>query len=1160
METAPLKGFATWARTSLIREVAARITAVLAPGSTERVEQPGAVAALEKAVQASGGGDKGRASVADTVAYTWFNRIIALRFMDANGYTGIGVVSPQTGVALGQPEILAEAKRGVIDTEVTSQKTRAIVVALLDGSRASSDPQGEAYALLLADYCRHWNKAMPFMFEREGDFTELLIPANLLSDDSVLNRAVKVLTEDVCQDVEVIGWLYQFYISERKDEVFAGFKKNRKAGADEIPAATQLFTPHWIVRYLVENSLGRLWMLNRPNSRLLDQMDYYVAPVDEETDFPRIARPEELKIIDPACGSGHMLTYAFELLFAIYDEEGYGPVEIPGLILRHNLYGIEIDPRAGALASFALAMKARGKQRTFFGKHVAPNICVLGPISFAPDELDFLVTRDGDRSAEEAYWNQFAEADSLGSLIWPNPELTDRLACNLELLDDGGDIYKADVIEWARRVIAQAEFLAPRYVIAVANPPYMGTKNMDSLLVEFAQAQYPDSKADLFAMFIERCRGLVDARGGLVAMITMHSWMFLASFEKLREKLLWLAPPATMAHLGERAFDTIGGSIVSTTAFVLQEGRARTQDGVYLRLIDGRSETEKSAFARNAVQAASDPRIYRVEPASFAALPAMPLAYWFPSTLLEAFKNSPSLDTTARAAKGLVTADNASFVRQWWEVSRSRIGFGYPDRASAKASGARWFPYAKGGDFRRWAGNLEAVVNWENDGHLIQTTLTDNGSRVRATNFNLDRIFKPGIAWTVVTTNDPSFRKVEAGYLFDAAAGLCQSADDYYTLALLNSSSVKQVLAGLNPTMNLHPGYLGAVPAPEDSGRGAARVAAARAVELSRADWDSQERSWDFEANPLIGKGSSLAAAVKDAQMVWSKWVDELCEIEQQNDLHFAKLFGFDGDIEVTPRDRVALIFNPAFTYRGVLPETAIKAQTDDTVRDLVSYAVGCMFGRYSLDQPGLMLADQGAMLPDYLARVPSPTFMPDADNVIPIVDGDWFEDDIVERFRQFLRAAFGDEHFEQNLRFVTESLGVKNLRDYFVRSFYKDHVQRYKKRPIYWLFSSPNGSFNALIYMHRYTPSTVSTVLNEYLREFQAKLKSSLEHAERSNNGKEADRLRKILLELDGYEHDVLYPLASQNIAIDLDDGVKVNYPKFGAALKKIVGLEVSE
>ena len=492
METAPLKSFATWARNALIREVTARIAAVLAPGSSERVEQARAVAALEKAVGAAGGGHKGRAAVADKVAYTWFNRIIALRFMDANGYTGIGVVSPQAGLEVGQPEILADAKRGVIDTEVVSQTTRTAVAGLLDGTRASGDPQGEAYALLLADYCRHWNRAMPFMFEREGDYTELLVPANLLADDSVLNRSVKVLTEEVCKDVEVIGWLYQFYISERKDEVFAGFKKNKKAGADEIPAATQLFTPHWIVRYLVENSLGRLWLLNRPSSGLVNQMDYYIAPVDEETDFLKIAKPEELKVIDPACGSGHMLTYAFDLLYAIYEEEGYGPAEIPGLILANNLYGTEIDPRAGALAAFALTMKARSRLRTFFSKQVEPNICVIEPISFSSDELELLTAGIGDRHDEEAFWNQFQHADTYGSLIRPKEELIEPLKLHLAASAPmDGDMIRSELHERARQVVDQAGYLSHGYHVLIANPPYMGTRNMSDRLRDFAVNTFP---------------------------------------------------------------------------------------------------------------------------------------------------------------------------------------------------------------------------------------------------------------------------------------------------------------------------------------------------------------------------------------------------------------------------------------------------------------------------------------------------------------------------------------------------------------------------------------------------------------------------------------------------------------------------------------------
>ncbi|WP_028279803.1 BREX-1 system adenine-specific DNA-methyltransferase PglX [Arthrobacter sp. H5] len=1165
MDTKPLERFATSARRELINAVDAQATAVLVAGSVARSERAEVVKKLEAEI-----GRHGRQHVIEKVAYIWFNRIIALRFMDARGYTDAGVVSPAQGQAHGQPEILADAKRGNLDVEVVMNTRMAdAIVGLLDGTRRSTDAEGEAYALLLTEYCRYWHKSMPFMFEREGDYTELLVPTGLLADGSILSRARAALTEEVCDDVEVIGWLYQFYISERKNEVFEGFKAKGKArklaGPEEIPAATQLFTPHWIVRYLVENSVGRLWMLNRPTSRLVDQMDYYIAPVDDDPDFLKVSKPEELTVIDPACGSGHMLTYAFDLLYAIYEEEGYAPSEIPSLILTHNLHGTEIDPRAGSLAAFALTMKARTKQRAFFNKQVEPRICAIEPMSFGPEALEFLVTRSGNRQEEEAFWNQFAEADTFGSLLQPDPALTSSLAQHLDSLDDHGDMLKADVIEWANRVVAQAEYLTARYSVAVANPPYMGSKNMAALLAEFAQDRYPDSKADLFAMFIERCQNLVGAQGGLVAMITMHSWMFLASFEMLRAKLLRDAPPTTMAHLGERAFDSIGGSVVSTTAFVLQVGQGQAEEGVYLRLIDGRNEAEKATSARVAIKGIADQVLYRVQPRSFISLPGAPLAYWFPTTLLEAFRTSPSLDTTARAAKGLVTADNATFVRQWWETSHSRIGFGYLDRASAKLSGVRWFPYAKGGDFRRWAGNLEAVVNWEKDGHLIQTTLTDDGSRVRATNFNLDRIFKPSIAWTVVTTNDPSFRKVEAGYLFDAAAGLCQSTDDGYTLALLNSSSVKQVLAGLNPTMNLHPGYLGAVPAPADDARNTVRAAATRAVELSREDWATQERSWDFESSPLVGRGSSLPAAIDDAQLAWSSWVTELHLIEQQNDLHFAKLFGFDGEVEVAPINRVSLAVNPSFTYVGHPSEQARNAQRDDAVRDLVSFAVGCMFGRYSLDAPGLILADQGATLKDYLTKVPTPSLMPDADNVIPFVDGGWFEDDIVERFRQFLRAAFGSERFEENLRFVESSLGVTTLREYFITKtgkskFYDDHVQRYKKRPIYWMFSSPRGSFNALIYMHRYTPSMASTVLNEYLREYRAKLEVALSNAELAKEQKEADRLRKVLVELTEYEHDVLYPLATQQIAIDLDDGVRANYPKFYPALRKITGLETAE
>lgn len=1146
MDTAPLKSFATSARTELIREVGARITAVLAQGSPERVEQPRAVTALERAIAAGGGGDKGRAHVADKVAYTWFNRIIALRFMDANGYTGIGVVSPAAD-QIGQPEVLAAAKRGQVDGDVVKGANATIVPGLLNGTRQPRlgvDAQAEAYALLLADYCRYWNRAMPFMFEREGDYTELLIPANLLAEDSVLSRSVKVLTEDVCQDVEVIGWLYQFYISERKDEVFAGFKKNKKAGADEIPAATQLFTPHWIVRYLVENSLGRLWMLNHPQSRLVDQMDYYIAPVDEETDFLKITTPEELKVIDPACGSGHMLTYAFDLLYAIYEEEGYTPSQIPGLILTNNLYGTEIDQRAGALAAFALTMKAAAKRKLFLKNPVEPNVCVLDPVSFSAGELSYLVTKDGDRHAEEAFWNQFAEADTFGSLIQPNAALTVRLAKHLATLDDQGDLLRADALDWAQRVITQATYLTGDYAVVIANPPYMGSKQMGERLRSWAARTRPAAKHDLYALFLAAAEGWV-VNGGYLAMVAPHSWMFLSRYETLRVAQLCNYGIAALAHLGPRAFETIGGEVVQVAAFSMMRGTQGLR-GNYVRLTDIDNADGKEASFLAALAGHEAQRLFSVDQREFAMIPGSPVAYWVPESVAESFAKYSPLGDLAPARKGMVTARNDVFLRLWHEVSASRSGLAsYSSRESARASGRRWFGYIKGGPARKWWGNLDYVVDWFDDGRRLQTERHPTEDRVWATNFNLDFIFRPNVNWGDVSGSSFSARLSMGGQLFDGTGSACFPSEDrtYEVLSLLNSSVAREFLAILNPTMHFLAGDIARIPYRVSVDDRTPSDLARRAVTLARADWDEHETSWDFEVNPLVTASPPPCRVVKAVDAVLaerSRRTDELKQIERENDSWWSAAYG----IRTFPNVEVDL--------------TDDGGSIRELMAELVSYAVGCMFGRYSLDKPGLILADQGATLQHYFTKVSQPTFLPDRDNVIPVLDGDWFEDDIGGRFRQFIRVAFGEEHFEENLRFVTESLGVRDLRTYFVKSFYKDHIQRYKKRPIYWLFSSPKGSFSALIYMHRYTPSTVSTVLT-YLREYVTKLESTLQQAERVGNVKEADRLRKILVELNEYEHDTLYPLATQQVTIDLDDGVKANYPKFGAALKKIPGLEAA-
>lgn len=1170
METAPLKSFATWARRELITQVSARLTAVLAPSSPERVENQRAVAMLERDIAAAGGDAKGKDAVADKVAYTWFNRIIALRFMDANGHTGIGVVSPAHGQEIGQPEILADAKRGSIDPAViTNKRTLETITGLLDGTRASTDAQGEAYTLLLAEYCRYWNRSMPFMFEREGDYTELLIPANLLAAGSILTRAAAALTEEVCREVEVIGWLYQFYISERKDEVFAGFKKGKKAGAAEIPAATQLFTPHWIVRYLVENSVGRLWMLNHPSSRLVDQMDYYIAPVDDESDFLKIASPEELTVIDPACGSGHMLTYAFDLLYAIYEEEGYAPSEIPELILTHNLYGTEIDPRAGALAAFALTMKAREKQRTFFSKQVRPKVCVVEPISFTTGEIDFLVTPRGDHEAEVAFWNEFRNGDVVGSLARPDHTLTTMLKQHLTRLAHDGDILLAGLLARAEQAVSQAEFLLPRYSVVVANPPYMGAKSMDSRLAEFARSEYKDSRSDLFAMFIERCLGLL-AQRGMAGMVTMQSWMFGSSLEQLRAAMMAAAAIRSMAHLGPGAFDTISGEVVSTTAFVLEDTPSpRNCVGTFIDLTRSSAEAGKSAALRSAGQGRVP--VCSVPMSSFVDIPGGPISYWAVPQALSAFRAHPPVSSKADLKAGISTGDNTVFERHWFEVSWSRISpVGSRDLVGTK----RWTPCSSGGRFRRWYGNNQALMDWENGGERVRAHA---GSAVRNPLFQ----GQAGLTYSKIGGARFSARYAPAGYVFDDTGRMIfphAQAESGELAALLNSSTSQYFLDLMSPGLTFTSTEIGKIPWAPLPGKRLGELAS-RATEIARSDWDSIELSWDFRQFALVDSTDESIPLAEVLRLNFSRSeaaAEELRSVEGEINRCIAEAYRLEGVVEseVAISD-VALISNPAFVY-GNGADDVLHQAVSESVRSLISYAVGCMFGRYSLDETGLILADQGATVQDYLAKVPRPTFVPDSDNVLPIVDGDWFEDDIVARFRQFLRAAFGEERFEENLRFVEESLGVKTLREYFVTragrsKFYDDHVKRYKKRPIYWLFSSPKGSFNALIYMHRYTPSTVSTVLNEYLREFESKLEANLQHQERLAAGdgtprekaaalKEAERLRKVLLELREYEHDVLYPLASQQITIDLDDGVKVNYPRFYPALKKITGLEAAD
>lgn len=1162
MDTSKLKKIAQAARRSLMAQVSARLDLVLAEGSAARREQPRAVKDLEARIATGGKGQ-----VVERVAYTWFNRFSALRFMDANGYNLVRVVSPAEGQT--RPEILAEAAAGHV-VEEAPEPVRQKVAALLDGRAPSRDPQSEAYRLLLVAVCNHWHGTMPFMFEPISDYTELLMPDGLLSTDSVLADIRDVMTDDACQNVEVIGWLYQFYISEKKDQVFAGLKKNQKITAENIPAATQLFTPHWIVRYLVENALGRLWLLNRPGSKLAERMDYYIAPEEPETDFLRIGKPEEIKVCDPACGSGHMLTYAFDLLHAIYEEEGYDPAQIPALILRHNLTGIEIDDRAGALAAFALTMKAAAKlgRRRFLRMEAKPDIVVLQNVSFTPVEMTdvmAVVGRDLFTAELRETLTQFEQAKNFGSLIVPklrDPAETLRV---VEARDFGGDLLLKEVQERVVTVLRMAEALSPAYHVIVANPPYMGGKGMNGALGAWAREVYPESRSDLMTCFMDRAMRLVRP-AGIWGMINLPSWMFLSSFEKFRASLIRKNTFNSMLHLGRGVFGADFGSV----AFVLTNKKSdKDSKGVYRRLFD-RTSIVRSPNEIEELFLKSDNGRFVVAQSNFLKIPGQPIGYWLSSEVFEAFRKLPALSTVAPTKQGLATGDNDQFLRQWFEAGVARVAFDCKSSSETETRDQRWYPCNKGGEFRKWFGNNSFVVDWEDAGRRIKNLFDSNG-KLRSRPQNEKYYFRPGITWSAISISSLSMRLSPNGAMFETKGAMCfpSKQDMHSVLAFSNTKIVNRLLLALSPTLDFHEGPVGRLPVKLVDGAG---TIAQRCVALGRADWDAYEISWDFTTLPLLSpehRGETLTDSYASLRAHWQSMTDEMHRLEEENNRIFIDAYGLQDELTAeVPVEEITLTCNPAYRYGGnrteVERENLLLA---DTMRELVSYAVGCMFGRYSLDAPGLILANQGEGVEEYRAKVPTPTFAPDADNVIPVLDGDWFADDIAARFRSFLRLTFGEAHFQENLAFVEAALG-KDIRRYFTRDFFNDHVRRYKKRPIYWLFSSPKGSFNALIYMHRYRPDTVSVVLNEYLREFRTKLEKQRDQLEalsisadatqgqKTKALKEIEQVGRMIEELTEYERDILYPLATSRIEIDLDDGVKANYPKFGAALKPIKGL----
>jgi hypothetical protein len=1083
----------------------------------------------------------------EALAYTWFNRFVAIRYMELHGYLDHGYRVLSHPEDKPTPEILQYAEH----VDLPGLKRETVIDLKLDGNK-----EAELYRLLLTAQCNALNQAMPFLFERIDDETELLLPDNLLNSDSLIKALVSNLDAEDCETVEVLGWLYQFYIAEKKDEVMA---RKSAVPTEDIPAVTQLFTPHWIVRYLVENSLGRLWLLNRPGSRLREHMPYYIEG-EAETDFLIINKPEEIKLLDPACGSGHMLTYAFDLLNHIYEEEGYAPTEIPALILGHNLHGLEICPRAAQLAELALIFKARGKSRRFFQPEhlVRPHIIELRDVRFAENELRDYFKAIGSASDSQLtnLLHQFEEAKNFGSLI--QPCLDERAIAKarraIEAKDLGGQLFLRETHLKVLRVLEQAEALTQRYHVVVANPPYMGGKQMGTALKEFGQQHFPDSKSDTFAMFIELGLRLVQPKG-FAALVTMQSWMFLSSYHALRLSLLANQHINTLIQIGYNSFPELNSKVVQACAFILERAR-RGSRSVFVNLNDAPQAADKEQVLKSKLEKGE---IRRLNQTDFAKIPSSPIAFMLSEKVLELFPNNQTLGDNFTARQGLATTENALFVRSWHEVSHNHIGFNLDSQKESIKCEEIWFPYNKGGEFRKWWGNQHHIVNWGNDGADIKSAIVSKYPYLNGNpNFvakNQEFYFRESVSFSKVGSSFPSFKKFPMGFIFDVAGSSIFASsenDRIQVLSFCNTIIARAILAGLAPTLNIEIQQIESLPLSLRSEWPELKAIVDELVQIARADWDNFESSWDFRDQPLLRpglKGATLEASWRNWEAQSTAAIRRMQELETENNRLFINAYGLAGELQPeVPEDQITLA----------------RADFKKDMAAFLSYAVGCMMGRYSPDHPGLILANAGDTLREFLGKVGKPlaelTFAPDEDGIIPVLDGEWFEDDIVVRIRVFLRATFGDATLSENLRFIEDSLG-KDLRKYCLTDFYKGHLQTYKKRPIYWLFSSGKlRAFQCLVYLHRYHEGTLARMRTEYVIPLQGRIAARIEQLEtdkskaastsqRNKLQKEQTDLKAKQKELATFE-EKLNHYADMKISLDLDDGVKVNYAKFGDLL----------
>lgn len=1103
--------------------------------------------------------------IMEETAYTWFNRLIAIRFMEVNDYLSARVLSSKTPEKI-EPDLVTSP----FDSDLTfsEDESRQIV------DWKMNNQTDDLFRMLFLKECNALNEPLPMLFEKIADYTELLLTLSISDRDGVVWHLVHDIPEDDFRDqVQIIGWLYQYYNTEPKDKVFAR-KSSEKIKKEDIPAATQLFTPDWIVRYMVENSLGRLWIEGHPDEALKEQWKYYLDEAEQEESVQEQLNQiyaehsklnlEDLTCLDPCCGSGHILVYMFDVLMQIYRSRGYRDRDAAISIVEHNLYGLDIDERAAQLAYFAVMMKARQYDRRFLSRGIQPHVYAIEESNGLSTWKAFSGSDFGQLTLDQTYIAQadelidlFHDAKEYGSILKVEPTDYDNLQDYLEEIRQKGSeniLFAAWADEMAKRMpilIRQAKLLSRKYDVVVTNPPYMGSSGMDAKLSKYVKENYPDSKSDLFSCFITRGNQMIKQHA-FNCMVTMQSWMFLSSFETMRKQILSTKDIVALMHMENMVMGIAFGTAATVFRNSHVEGFKGTYNQIKLCDIVNDKPIEFPVLKNRFAQVSSE---------NFAKIPGSPVAYWVSEKSFWNFANLNKLADYGQGRIGLITGDTGRFIRYWFEPAITKIGFNIRSNKESIDSKKRWFPIQNGGNFRKWYGNADSVVNWENDGYEMKF---DNylGKRVRSHNYNGEFAFQRAISWTTISSARFCCRYASNGFIFDTA-GPFYVPNNYNDinaiLSFLESNVANYYLSILNPTINFPPGYIQNLPF-SDMCKDINIIAIAQScINISRVDWDSFETSWNLKKHPLLENSDSISDAYEAWKIQSNEIFKQLKANEEELNRIFIDIYGLQDELTPEESDKEVTVHR-VFDTKDDVPESmkgsSYVLTKQDVIKSFISYAVGCMFGRYSLDTPGLAYAGGTWDISKYT------TFLPDEDNVLPITDEDYFDDDIVGRFVDFVKSVYGADTLEENLAFIADALGTRGkssrevIRNYFLKDFFKDHCKTYQKRPIYWLFDSgKENGFKALVYLHRYDENTIGRVRADYLHRMERiysnevnRMQDIIDHSHSAHEvsvaEKRLEKMKKQIKECQDYDAKLGH-LALDQIHLDLDDGVKINYRK---------------